>query len=386
MRVAVPRETREGERRVALVPESVQKLVKAGITVAVEAGAGERAYVPDDGYVAAGAELVPDARLLLEDADLTVKVEPPAEPAGSRVHEVELLRPGSMLLSTLVPSRNLETVARLAARGVTAFSTDLIPRTTRAQSMDVLSSMASLAGYKAALLAADALPRYFPMLMTAAGTIPPARVFVIGAGVAGLQAIATARRLGAVVEATDTRSAVRQEIESLGARFVGVPGEDAQDERGYARELEPGFQRRQAELIAKHCAAADAVITTALVRGVHAPKLISGAMVDRMKPGSVIVDLAAPGGGNCEWSLPDRTVVRNGVTILAPLNLPAELSAHASLLFSRNATAFVLAFWKDGRFRLELEDEILKAVTLTHEGRVLHAETASALQPVEATR
>jgi NAD(P) transhydrogenase subunit alpha len=235
-------------------------------------------------------------------------------------------------------------------------------------------------------MAADALPRYFPMFMTAAGTIIPAKVFVIGAGVAGLQAIATARRLGAVVEATDTRPAVKLEIESLGARFVGVETDEApQDAGGYARELSADFYRKQAELTAKHCAGSDVVITTALIGGVKAPRLISGEMVEQMRPGSVIVDLAAPGGGNCAWSEPDCRVVRNGVTIFAPTNLPAAMPGHASLLFSRNVTAFILAFWKEGRMDLDFNDEILKAVTLTHEGRVLHGKTREALALLAVT-
>jgi NAD(P) transhydrogenase subunit alpha len=245
--------------------------------------------------------------------------------------------------------------------------------------------MASIAGYKAVLIAANELPRYFPMFMTAAGTILPAKVFVIGAGVAGLQAIATARRLGAAVEATDTRPAVKTEIESLGARFVGVEaGEEAQDAGGYAKELSADFYRRQAELIAHHCAAADVVITTALIGGVKAPRLITGEMVEKMRPGSVIVDLAAPAGGNCELTVPGQTVVRHGVRIAAPLNLPSDLAFHGSLLYSRNLTSFVLAFWKDGAFRLDLNDDILKGATITHDGRVVHGPTAKALEEESA--
>ena len=269
---------------------------------------------------------------------------------------------------------------------MTAFSTDAIPRITRAQAMDSLSSMASIAGYKAVLMAADALPRYFPMFMTAAGTVLPAKVFVIGAGVAGLQAIATARRLGAVVEATDTRPAVKTEIESLGAKYVGVEtGEEAQDAGGYAKELSEEFYRKQAELIAQHCAAADVVITTALIGGVTAPKLITAEMVDRMKPGSVIVDLAAPGGGNCELTRPGETVEHSGVKILAPLNLPSEMPFHGSLLYSGTSR---LSSWPSGRTApstLDLTDDILKAATITHDGKVLHAPTAQALEKEAAT-
>jgi H+-translocating NAD(P) transhydrogenase subunit alpha len=379
MNVMVPRETREGERRVALVPESVKKLVKAGVAVAVEHDAGAGSFLDDGAYTEAGASIAADRKAALAAADLVLMVNPPT-PA-----EAELIRPGAMLLAAFTPSRNLDLVRKLVERKVTAFSTDAIPRITRAQAMDVLSSMASIAGYKAVILAADALPRYFPMLMTAAGTVLPAKVFVIGAGVAGLQAIATAKRLGAVVEATDTRPAVRTEIESLGAKFMGVETtEDAQDKGGYAKQLSEEFYRKQAELIAGRCAAADVVITTALIGGVTAPKLITAEMVEKMKPGSVIVDLAAPGGGNCTLTKPGETVVHAGVKILAPLNLPSEVAFHGSLLYSRNLTAFVLAFWKNGAFALDLADDILSQATVTHDGRVIHAATAKALESAGA--
>lgn len=384
MKLAVPLERWTDERRVALVPESVKKLVKAGLTVGIEAGAGAGAFIPDEAYREAGAEIGADVRKLLADADLVLKVSPPGVRQDLGLHEVDLLKPDAMLLTTLLPVRHLDAVKRLAERRVTAFSTDAIPRITRAQTMDTLSSMASIAGYKAVLLAANELPRYFPMFMTAAGTVLPAKVFVIGAGVAGLQAIATARRLGAVVEATDTRPAAQGDIESLGAKYVGVETqESAQDAGGYAKELSAGFYRQQAELIARHCAAADVVITTALIGGVKAPRLITAEMVDRMKPGSVIVDLAASGGGNCALTKPGETVERAGVRIFGPLNPPSELAIHGSLLYSRNLTAFVLAFWRDGAFRLDLSDEILKACTITYAGHVLHGPTLQALQ--EAT-
>jgi NAD(P) transhydrogenase subunit alpha len=375
MKLIVPKETRDGERRVALVPESVKKLVKAGVSVTIERDAGAGSFLDDRAYVEAGAAVATDRAASLSEADLVLKVNPPT------LDEVDLMRPGAMLLASLTPTRNLDLVRKLIARKVTAFSTDTIPRISRAQAMDSLSSMASIAGYKAVIVAADALPRYFPMLMTAAGTVLPARVFVVGAGVAGLQAIATARRLGAVVEATDTRPAVAVEIESLGAKYVGVEaGEEAQDAGGYAKELSQEFYRKQAELIARHCAAADVVITTALIGGVVAPKLITAEMVDRMKPGSVIVDLAAPGGGNCTLTRPGETVEHGGVKILAPLNLPSEVAFHGSLLYSRNLTAFVLAFWKGGAFALDLSDDILKEATITHDGKVIHIPTAQALE------
>ena len=371
MKIAVPREIREGERRVALVPESCRKLVKAGIEVTVERGAGAAAYIADDAYRDVGALLGEDAAGILGAADFVLKVQAPAPSLSTGMHEAEAMREGAMLLCTLMPTRNPDVVAKLAARRVTAFATDRIPRITRAQSMDTLSSMANIAGYKAVLAAANALPKYFPMLTTAAGTVFPARVFVVGAGVAGLSAVATARRLGATVEATDTRPVAKEQVESLGARFVGVEtSEIAQDASGYARELSEEFRRKQAELLAERCAAADVVITTALIGGVTAPKLITGDMVRGMKAGSVIVDAAAEGGGNCTLTRPGETVMEGGVTILGPLNLPAEMPWHASTLYSRNLAAFVLAFLKDGEFRLDLEDEILRGALVTHGGEI----------------
>jgi H+-translocating NAD(P) transhydrogenase subunit alpha len=374
MKIAVVREIREGEKRVALVPESCKKLVQAGVQVAVESGAGEAAFFSDDSYREAGGGIETDVTGLLGSADFVLKVQPPdLHPTLGR-HEADMMREGALLLGTLVPARYPDVVEKLAARKISAFSTDRIPRISRAQSMDTLSSMANIAGYKAVLIAANTLPKYFPMLMTAAGTVFPAKVFVIGAGVAGLQAIATARRLGASVEATDTRPAVKEQVESLGARFVGVETtESAQDVSGYAKELSPEFYRKQAELIASRCAAADAVITTALIGGVKAPRLITAEMVRAMRPGSVIVDLAAEAGGNCELTRPGQTVVERGVTICGPLNLPSELPWHASTLYSRNLTSFVLAFWKDGRFDFNLDDEILRGALVTHQGEVRRA-------------
>ena len=377
MRIAVPREVRPGEQRVALVPESVKKLVKAGINVAVERGAGETAFFTESSYRDAGAELEGDVAALWAGADLVLKVQAPAvNPALGR-DETELIREGGMLLGTIVPARHRDVIERLAARRVSAFAIDQIPRITRAQSMDTLSSMANIAGYKAVLIAANQLPRYFPMLMTAAGTVFPAKVFVIGAGVAGLQAIATAHRLGAAVEATDTRPVVKEQVESIGAKFVGVVAEEAQDASGYAKELSADFYRKQAELIAERCAAADVVITTALIGGVKAPRLITADMVKAMKPGAVIVDLAAEAGGNCELTQPGHTVVVHGVTICGPENPPAEVPWHGSTLYSRNLTAFVLAFWKDGKFHLDLEDEIIKGCLVTHAGEVRTARSGA---------
>jgi proton-translocating NAD(P)+ transhydrogenase subunit alpha len=371
MKIAVLNETRDGERRVALVPESCARLVKAGIAVTVERGAGAAAYFPDPAYQGAGAALADDPASLLAGADFVVMVQRPASRPGLSQHEADLMRRGTMLLGTILPTRHPDAVARLAEAGVTAFATDRIPRITRAQPMDTLSSMANIAGYRAAILAAAAAPKYFPMLTTAAGTVFPAKVFVVGAGVAGLSAIATARRLGASVEATDTRAAVKEQIESLGARFVGVEtSESAQDAAGYAKELSQEYYRKQSELLARRCAEADAVITTALVGGVTAPKLITAGMVRGMKPGAVIVDVAAEGGGNCELTRPGETVEESGVTILGPRNLPAEMPYHASTLYSRNATAFVLAYWKEGRFAFDPDDEILGGSLVAHDGRV----------------
>jgi len=368
MRIAVPREIRTGERRVALVPESVKKLVKAGIAVSVERGAGESAFFTDSQFAEAGAELEAEVAALFGGADLVVKVQAPALNPALGKDETELMREGAMLLATIVPARHPDVIERLAQRRITTFAIDQIPRITRAQAMDTLSSMANIAGYKAVLLAANHLPRYFPMLMTAAGTVFPAKVFVIGAGVAGLQAIATAHRIGAAVEATDTRPVVKEQVESIGAKFVGVVADEAQDASGYAKELSAEFYRRQAELIAERCAAADVVITTALIGGVKAPRLITADMVKAMKPGSVIVDLAAEAGGNCELTKPGHTVVVHGVTICGPENPPSEVPWHGSTLYSRNLTAFVLTFWKEGKFNLDLDDEIIKGCLVTHAG------------------
>jgi len=377
MRIAVPKETRPGERRVALVPESCRKLVKAGYSIAIEAGAGLAACFTDEAYREAGATIETDPAALLGAADLVLKVNPPA--MGARP-EVTWMRPGAVYLGSLMPLRNLDVVRELAARKITAFSTDAIPRTTRAQPMDTLSSMANIAGYKGVLLAAVELGRYFPMLMTAAGTVPPAKVFVVGAAVAGLQAIATARRLGANVVATDVRPEVKEQIESVGGKYVGIElKESAAAGGGYARELSEEDKRRQRELLAEQCAQADVVVTTALIGGVFAPRLITAEMVRSMKPGSVIADLAADGGCNCELSRPGETIQVHGVTILAPLNLPATVPTHASLLFSRNLTAFLAAFTKDGALQLDFTDEIQQGALITHDGEVKHARTREAL-------
>lgn len=380
MRIAVPKETAAGERRVALVPESCKKLRDAGYEISIEAGAGVQASFPDDAYRDLGVAIESDPAILLGSADLVLKIAAPATSRNGGRDETAWMRPGAIYVGSLMPLRHLEAVRALAARRVTAFSTDAIPRTTRAQSMDTLSSMASIGGYKGVLLAAVEINRYFPMLTTAAGMVFPAKVFVIGAGVAGLQAIATARRLGGNVVATDVRPEVKEQIESVGAKYVGIElKESAAAGGGYAKELSDDDRRRQAELLAQECAHSDVVITTALIGGVFAPRLITAETVRRMKPGSVIVDLAADGGGNCELSQPGQTVHIDGVTIMAPLNLPATMPFHASLLFSRNLTAFVLAFTKDKTFQLDLNDDIQQGALITHEGEVRHARTQEAL-------
>ena len=377
MKIAIPMEVRPDEHRVALDPESCRKLIQLGAEVALEAGAGEGAFFPDQAYRDAGVTLVADRAQLLGEADFIAKVNAPAP------EEAGLMRPGAMLLGSLFPTRNLQAMARLAERGITAFSTDCIPRTTRAQAMDTLSSQANIVGYKGVLLGAVALPRYFPMLMTAAGTTLQAKVFVIGAGVAGLQAIATAKRLGAAVSATDVRPEVKEQIESVGGKYIGIElAQSAQAGGGYAAELSADDRARQARMLAEHCATVDMVVTTALIGGVTAPSLIDEAIVHSMKPGSVIVDLGADGGGNCTLSKLGETVRVGGVTLLAPLNLPATLPTHASTLFARNLLNFLSAFWNkpEARFNLDWEDDILKGCCVIRDGRIGHAPTLKAIQ------
>jgi NAD(P) transhydrogenase subunit alpha len=384
MRIAVPKEAAPGERRVALVPESCKKLIAAGYEISIESGAGDAAGYADHEYREAGVEVQTDPASLLGAADLTLKVTAPAAGQPYSRNEVGWMRPGTIYLGSLMPLRNLEAVRSLAARKITSFSTDAIPRTTRAQTMDTLSSMANISGYKGVLLAAVELNRYLPMLTTAAGMVRPATVFVIGAGVAGLQAIATAKRLGAIVVATDVRPEVKEQIESVGAKYVGIElKEGAAAGGGYAKELSDEDRRRQSQLLAEQCAQSDVVITTALIGGVFAPRLITADTVKTMRPGSIVVDLAADGGGNCELSRPGETVHAGGVTILAPLNVPATLPFHASLLFSRNLTAFVQAFTKEKTFRLDLNDEIQQGALITHDGEVTNARTRDALQKAE---
>ncbi len=367
MRVAVPKETAPTERRVPLVPESVKRLAAKKIEVSVEAGAGAGAFVTDEQYVEAGATIGPSFASLTENADAVVRLRMPS------LAEAEGLKSGIALIAPLFPLANAPLVRALAARKVTAIALDMVPRTTLAQMMDVLSSQATAAGYEAVLMAAGALPRFFPMLMTAAGTIAPARVLVLGAGVAGLQAIGTARRMGAVVEAFDVRKVVKEQVESLGAKFVVVEGdEDAQTAGGYAREVSEAAKLKQAEALSRHVKTADAVICTALIPGQRAPVLVTEAMVKTMKPGSVIVDLAAEQQGNCAVTEPGKTVVRHGVTVMGELDLPSRVSVQASQMFSRNVEKLLLHLTKDGAFNLDPAEEITAGCLITRGGEVVH--------------
>ncbi len=363
MKVGIPKETAAGERRVALTPDAPARLSAAGIELLVETGAGASAGFLDSAFAEAGARIVPDAATLYAESDLVAKVQRPSD------GEVALLRAGQTLVCFLQPLVNTGLVAAIAARGTVAFSMDAIPRITRAQTMDALSSQATVAGYKAVLLAAEALPRFFPMLTTAAGTIPPARVLVLGAGVAGLQAIATARRLGAVVSAFDTRPVVREQVESLGATFLEIEVSGEQTAGGYAAELSEEQHRLEQELIATHVAASDAVITTAAIPGKKAPVLITRAAVQAMKPGSVIVDLAAETGGNCELTSPGETVVRENVTIVGTANVPSTMPLHASQMYSRNVQTLLLHLVKDGQLVLDFDDEITRETCVARDGR-----------------
>jgi NAD(P) transhydrogenase subunit alpha len=366
VKVATPKETAEDERRVALVPDTATKLIAAGAEVSLESGAGAGAFVSDEAYETAGVKIVKGAAALLKDADAVLKVQAPA--AG----EVELLRKGAVLISFLQPATQGDIVKALAQRGVTAFSLELVPRISRAQSMDALSSQASAAGYKAVLMAAGRLGKFFPMMMTAAGTVAPARVLVMGAGVAGLQAIATARRLGAVVSAYDVRTAVKEEVHSLGATFIELPLETQEGEGGYAREQTEEFLRKQRELIGEHIAKSDVVITTAAIPGRRAPLLVTAAMVKGMRPGSVIVDLAAETGGNVELTKAGEDVEVGGVTIIGTRNVPSTMPLHASQLLARNVANLLLHLLKDGAITLDFEDEITKGCCVTHGGEIVN--------------
>ena len=380
MLIGVPREIANGERRVALVPEVVSQLTKAGHRVVVERGAGLRGGFTDEAYRTAGCDLADSADEIYSTAQMILKVQRPARNEAGEA-ELDQMTEGSVLIGLLQPSGDPALFQQLAERRIIACSMELVPRTTRAQMMDALSSQSTVAGYKAVLIAANALQKFFPMLMTAAGTVRPARVLVIGAGVAGLQAIATARRIGAVVEAFDTRPVVKEQVQSLGATFVELDlhGEEAQDAGGYARELSKDHIRREKELIHKRALQADVIITTALIPGKPAPMLIDAETVAAMRPGSVIVDLAGEQGGNCELSVPGETVVRNDVTIIAPLHISSDLAYHASQMYSKNVAALVTLLAPKGELNLNFGDDIISAVCVTADGEIRHAPTRQRL-------
>jgi len=375
MIVGVPRESFPGERRVALVPSAIPNLAKAGMEVVVEAGAGMQAGYPDADYVAKGAKILLKRADVFAAADIVAQVLCYGSNDKTGRDDLPLFRRDQVLAGFLRPLGSLQTIQEIAESGVTSFSVELMPRTTRAQSMDALSSMATICGYKAVVLAADTLPRIFPMLTTAAGTITPGRIFVIGAGVAGLQAIATGRRLGAVVSAYDVRPAAKEQVQSLGGRFVELPIEakDAEDARGYARAQDESFYKRQRELFAKVVADTDVVISAAVIPGKTPPILITKEMVASMAPGSVIVDLASERGGNCELTQPGEIVVKHDVTIIGWLNLASTVPYHASQMYARNVSSFLLHIVKEGKLQLNLQDEIVRDTLLTRAGEVANA-------------
>lgn len=368
--IAVTRERREGETRCAVTPETVKKLVALGAAVSVEAGTGQGSSFPDSEYTAAGATVLPDTRAVLEAADILLKVR------GPTAQEIAALKPGAIVVALLDAYRETDTVQALAAANVTAFAMEFVPRITRAQVMDALSSQANLAGYRAVIEAAAAYGRGFPMMMTAAGTVAAAKVFVMGVGVAGLQAIATARRLGAVVTATDVRPATKEQVESLGAKFLAVEDEEfrnAQTAGGYAKPMSPEYQAKQAILVGEHIKKQDIVITTALIPGRAAPVLVTADQVATMKPGSVLIDLAVEAGGNVEGARVGETVITpNGVSIVGIANLPGRIASDASSLYAKNLVAFTGLLVKEGAVAVDLEDEILKAAVVTHGGAVVH--------------
>jgi NAD(P) transhydrogenase subunit alpha len=376
LKVWVPKEVAAGETRVAATPETVKRLVKEGLDVAVESGAGDQAYLGDDRFKEAGARIGSPSEW--SQADLVLKVAPLTSNPKLGKDEAAAMKPGAVVISFFNPHKNAPMVRALQFGKVTSLAMELVPRITRAQKMDALSSQASIAGYKAVLMAAGRLPRYFPMLMTAAGTIPSAKLVIMGAGVAGLQAIATAKRLGAVVWVSDVRPAVKEQVESLGGKFIDLPmAESGEGKGGYAKEMSKEFLEKQQAIIAEHVSSADAVITTAQIPGKPAPRLVTAATVQRMRPGSVIVDLAAEQGGNCELTEPGKEVIKHRVLIMGQLNLPASMPLDASTLYARNVLELVLHVTKGGKLNVELEDEITKGTLLTHDGKILHAPTAA---------
>jgi NAD(P) transhydrogenase subunit alpha len=385
--VGVPKESYPGERRVALVPAVIASLAKAGVEVVIESGAGEHAGYPDAAYVDKGAKLARDRAEIFSSADVVVQVLAYGSNDATGKADLPLLRRGQVLIGFLRPFGSGEVVQEIAAAGVTAFSVELVPRTTRAQSMDALSSMGTICGYKAVLVAAETSPRVFPMLTTAAGTITPARVFVIGAGVAGLQAIATARRLGAVSSAYDMRPAAKEQVQSLGGRFVELPieAQNAQDARGYGTAQDENFYARQRELLTRVVAESDVVISAAVIPGKKSPVLITGDMVKGMAPGSVIVDLASERGGNCELTRTGEMVVAHGVSIIGAINLASSVPYHASQMYARNVSTFLLYLMKDGKLQLNMQDEIIRETIVTHGGEVVNARVREFFKMPELT-
>ena len=371
MNVAIPKELDALENRVAATPGSVKEIVKSGLKVNVESGAGIKSFISDDDYVNAGANLVDSSNELLKNADVILKVLSPSQ------NEIDILKENSIIISLCQTTRELEMVRQVTKKSITAFSMHLIPRTTLAQKMDALSSQANIAGYKAVLIAASRLGVYMPLLMTAAGTIRPSKVLILGAGVAGLQAIATAKRLGAQVEAFDVRPVVKEQVESLGAKFIEVESHenDGVGDGGYAKETSEDYKKKQQELIHLHISKSDVVITTALIPGKPAPLLIPTTMVESMKPGSVIMDLAAENGGNCELTQKDKVIEHNQITIDGTSNLPGSMPVHASELYSKNVAAFLTYMIKDGQLNLDLEDEIISGAMYSHKGQITHEPT-----------
>ena len=375
MYVAIPKEINSLEPRVAATPGSVKQIIKSGLNVFVESGAGMNSFISDEEYQNAGATIISSSQELLSNSDITLKVLPPSD------KEIDLLKEESIFISFCQTTRDLETVSLLAKKRISAFSMHLIPRTTLAQKMDALSSQANIAGYKAVLIAASRLGVYMPLLMTAAGTIRPSKVLILGAGVAGLQAIATAKRLGAQVEAFDVRPVVKEQVESLGAKFIEVESEsnDGVGDGGYAKETSEDYKKKQQELIHEHISKSDAVITTALIPGRPAPILIPTTMVESMKPGSVIMDLAAENGGNCELTQRDKVVNHNQIIIDGTSNLPGSMPVHASELYSKNVAAFLTYMVKDGKLNLDMEDEIISGSLYSHNNEITHAPTKELL-------
>jgi NAD(P) transhydrogenase subunit alpha len=379
LNVLVPKEVSKEETRVAATPETLKKIAELGLKVFVEAKAGDKSYFSDEAYKEAGAEIKSEIEELYNSADIVLSVNAPGVNPENQKHQLDMVKENSCWISMLTPQSELDLIKKMVDKKITCFSMNLIPRISRAQKMDALTSQSNIAGYKAVIMAAEKLGKLFPLLMTASGTIHPARVLIMGAGVAGLQAIATARRLGAQVEASDIRPAVKEQVESLGAKFIGVVEESAEDKSGYAKEASKEFLEKQAKEVSKRIAKADVVITTALILGKKAPVLVTEEMVMSMKKGSVIVDLAAEQGGNCKLTVPGEVVVKHGITIIGTLNMPATVPVHSTEMYAKNILNFLLGIIKDGKLNIDMEDEVVKGALLTHEGKVLHEPTAKLL-------